>query len=355
MSKCPVCNNDKGSADVCPFCNWKTFPAFANKETESLYMAALLKAQQKWVENKESINELDQKPIDNHLHGENGFVVPANSYTLDWGTNHPGHIVYLIDFSGSMNNDYKIKMVENTFNELSKYLISACSDDDDNDDGELKVKDRLSIKIIGYNNDIHVLFDGSIKELNTILKSQSSSSIPIFEKLGHKVDPRGKTYTEKAFKAAKEDIENWIKLQREKRKSQPAPVVIHITDGYPEEVDPNYPDEDLPENETIAKALRAAEEIKNIKVRDGNALLFNIHITGNKNAKPLTFPTMSPDDTRRKFLFEASSIVPMSYRLRAPKDLVLEPNSRFMASNESDESKIIRLIQFGSSPARGDI
>lgn len=347
--KCPLCEKEKGSAQKCPHCNWKTYEGFPNEAVKKAYDTALKEAREKRK------LELQPTPLPLKEVETPYSSSDTNTYTLDWGTNHPGHIVYLIDFSGSMNNDYKIKMVENTFNELSKYLISACSDDDDNDDGKLKVKDRLSIKIIGYNNDIHVLFDGSIKELNTILKSQSSSSIPIFEKLGHKVDPRGKTYTEKAFKAAKEDIENWIKLQREKRKSQPAPVVIHITDGYPEEVNPNYPDEDLPENETIAKALRAAEEIKNIKVRDGNALLFNIHITGNKNAKPLTFPTMSPDDTRRKFLFEASSIVPMSYRLRAPKDLVLEPNSRFMASNESDESKIIRLIQFGSSPARGDL
>lgn len=303
---------------------------------------------------------LNPQPIPPEEEDETPFVsiesdnsANVGQYTLDWGRNHPGHIVYLIDFSGSMKIGNKMKMVENAFKELSQYLFSQCIEKVETDDGDIVElrKNRISIKILGYNDSVKTLFEGSVLELNDKL-SAGNRNDSIFKKLGCEMPTGIWTNTEKAFIAAKEDIENWIEQQEGKCIQQPAPVVIHITDGLPEEVDPMDSKIKIQASKTIRKTLEAADDIKKISVRDGNALLFNIHITGNKKEETLSFPKVSPpeSDIRRKFLFDASSVIPKSYLKRAPKDLKIEEGCRFMVSNESDETKLVELIKFGSMP-----
>ena len=81
------------------------------------------------------------------------------------------------------------------------------------------------------------------------------------------------------------------------------PVVLHLTDGESTDGDPR---EDM---RAITSQLSS----------DGNALLFNVHISSNPNAKPTTFPdtpTGLPDQYAQ-LLFETASPLTSSMRTAA--------------------------------------
>lgn len=255
------------------------------------------------------------------------------AYSLAWGSNHPGHLIYLVDLSWSMASDNKIDDVINVIENVSDYLVGMCEDF-----GNLK--DRFSIHIIGYGDDVKTLFKGSVLELDRKLEETMGKGKPIFDK-AKEAKPYGLTYTAKAFRAALDDIKQWINQQNSLNIPIPVPVVIHITDGHPEEIGKS-------EAESMKDALGIANEIKNIKVPDGNALIFNIHIDGVKTCDAVRFPATPPSDERRRFLYEASSTMPSIFVTRAAKFGAGE-GCRFMVAHESDKKMLARLIAFGSS------
>lgn len=255
------------------------------------------------------------------------------AYSLAWGSNHPGHLIYLVDLSWSMASDNKIDDVIEVIENVSDYLVGMCEDF-----GNLK--DRFSIHIMGYGDSVKTLFKGSVLELDRKLEETMGKGLPIFDK-EKEAKPYGMTHTAKAFRAALEDIKQWINQQNSQNIPIPVPVVIHITDGQPEEIGRTRA-------EAMKDALDVANEIKNIKVPDGNALIFNIHIEGVKTKETMRFPVSSPSDEHRKFLYEASSIMPSIFITRATK-FGAEEGCRFMVANESDKKMLARLIAFGSS------
>lgn len=254
------------------------------------------------------------------------------AYNLAWGSNHPGHLVYLIDLSGSMAKDNKIDDVIDTIAQVSEYLIGMCED-------LSTIKNRFSITILGYNSEIVTLFKGSVIDLDK--KLDETDGHPMFDK-ENEAKPQWQTYTANGFRAVAEDIRQWIVQQQSKNIQIPAPIVIHITDGYPYE---HERDEDAARKD----ALKVAEEIKQIAVPDGNTLLFNIHIDKG-DVQTLTFPNTRPDDIRRQFLFDASSIMSDLFITRAKGfELPAKEGARFMVSNEKDKNVLAKLIAFGSS------
>lgn len=255
------------------------------------------------------------------------------AYNLAWGRNHPGHLVYLIDLSGSMAWNNKIDDVIDVIADVSDYLIAMCEDFG-------KLKDRFSITILGYNSDIVTLFKGSVIELDKKLEEANGS--PIFNK-NKEAKPEGLTHTAMAFKAAADDVQAWISKQNHENIPTPVPIVIHITDGRPEEIGRE-------DSEAMEEALIAAKKLKNIAVPDGNTLVFNIHIDGKSNTQAMRFPSVEPSDFQRKFLYEASSVMPALFSDRAKVfGFNATANSRFMVSNESEKHILARLIAFGSS------
>ncbi len=63
-------------------------------------------------------------------------------YELQWGTDKPGHIVFLIDLSGSMDDkiDYVIESVQKTCQNILTRCVSGTS-----------IKERVCISAYGYN------------------------------------------------------------------------------------------------------------------------------------------------------------------------------------------------------------
>jgi uncharacterized protein YegL len=260
------------------------------------------------------------------------------AYELKWGSKHPGHLVYLLDLSESMSRNGKIDYLLEAVKTTSEFLIEKSTQ------GSV-LKDRFSISIIGYNTDVYTLFKGSVTELDAFLDKvydQGGEDAPIFDKTTEAI-PRWQTYTAKAFRAVVDDIREWMNNQQRKDMPMPAPMIIHVTDGFPYE-------SERPQTEAREDALRAAEEIKQISLPDGNPLLFNIHIEDG-NASEILFPTQAPDDAGQQFLFNSSSVMPDSFA-KIGRDLFKFPSQqgcRYMASNVKDKVKLVQLITFGST------
>ncbi|MDR1809635.1 MAG: hypothetical protein LBR34_04430, partial [Prevotella sp.] len=87
-----------------------------------------------------------------------------------WSSATPGHIVLMLDQSGSMSNSYgatglsKAAFAAQTLNNLIYELIIA------NSSGQT-VKNRVFITIIGYSGDAKEIQSGSLEDFyNTILR-----------------------------------------------------------------------------------------------------------------------------------------------------------------------------------------
>lgn len=256
------------------------------------------------------------------------------AYTLPWGSTHPGLLVYLVDLSGSMEWDGKIERVSKAVWRAVDFLTAQCLDG-------LGYKNRFHLEVIGYNQYTYNLFSGDINEINAYLDAHQNEQ---FIDINGNGKPQGLTHMAQAFDRAAEIVNEWIKKQNSKDIPVPAPIVINITDGYPEE-------SGLNEEQARNKALQSAKALKNIAVPDGNVLLFNFHIDGKPGEEPeLLLPSTRPSDVRKAFLFDATSelndeFVNEAQRARLPA----VSGSRFMVSNISDERLLVRLVAFGSS------
>lgn len=256
------------------------------------------------------------------------------AYELAWGSKHPGLLIYLVDLSGSMAWDDKIRRVSNVIWNVVDCLSANCQDGG-------RYKQRYYLKVIGYNQYTYDLFSGGVDDINKWLDEHVDEQFINIEKEGK---PQGLTHMSIAFEKAADEIRNWIAKQKTKGILVPAPIVINITDGYPEE-------KGLTEQESRDKALLAANALKAISVDDGNVLLFNIHIDGIVGKEEgLMFPVVRPSDQRKGFLFEASSEMTSTFVLSAQRqNLPATTGSRFMVSNISDVRVLARLVVFGST------
>ena len=152
------------------------------------------------------------------------------------------------------------------------------------------------------------------------------------------------------MRAAARDINAWIEKQKKDEIKIPAPLVVHVTDGYPYEGDKTS-------DSAFTNALTAARELTAIKTPDGHVRLFNIHIE--PNMPSYTFPTSRPNGTGdvekvMKFLFDSASEVDEGAKKNA--EILLNPGvvktgSKFMVSNISGKGLLSKLIRFGSTPS----
>ncbi len=265
------------------------------------------------------------------------------SYNLHWNPKHPGHIVYLIDLSGSMAREINgRRMVDIVINDVIKALFRALRNEILNEDDIL---DMFSITVIGYHSDVIKLMDTySAVQFNRFMKDSLKRGHLFNTGIGGDAEPKWQTYMGDAFEAASTDIKNWIDTQGKKGLATPAPVVINITDGDPYEGN----------SFAYEKALAAANRLKNIRTPDGNTLLFNIHFSPDSNATRVVLPSTPPQARSARFLYEASSIIPPSLVESAKmvsdwQGSVITSTSKAMVSNEKNTDSLLRFIQWGTS------
>ena len=260
-------------------------------------------------------------------------------YQLGWSKNHPGHVVYLLDLSGSMENNGKIDRLITAVHDVVIDLIQDSSPSG-------IIEDNMTLTIIGYNSVVKTLVDNCT--LSQLFNKMVNNGNKLLDKnAGAK--PQWQTFTAAGLREVAKEIRAWMDKQQKANKAQPAPLVVHVTDGYP------YEGEGKDES-SFVNALQAAEELKGIRTDDGNVRLFNIHIE--PGMPTYTFPVSRPSGTNSqekvmKFLFDSASVVDEGTKRNA--DLFLDPGmvkagSRFMVSNVSGKGLLSKLIQFGSTP-----
>jgi len=136
----------------------------------------------------------------------------------------------------------------------------------------------------------------------------------------------------KAFGHAVSFLKSWT---AEHPKAFP-PVVINITDGESTDGDPSV----------------LADEVKQVATSDGQALLFNLHVSSVTNL-PIEFPeseTGLPDQFARS-LFRMSSILPIHIRDQARNEgYSVTEQSRGFAFN-ADLVSVIKFLDIGTRPS----
>lgn len=259
------------------------------------------------------------------------------------GTSNPGCIVILIDQSYSMSESFsdggtKAERATQAVNRVIEEIVIACRS------GET-IRDRCHISVIGYGNRVHRLVDGMItkivsslievKKIKKLIPDGAGDTIEIDSEIPIWIEPEADNGTpmHTAFEQAAEIVENWIS---DKPNGFP-PIVINITDG-----EASHPD----------LTADNARRIMNLQTTDGVALVFNLHITDNKN------PIILPNDKRQladldgrvfaEFLFDISSPLPQPlFALAKERRFSPEPEARCFGYN-ADEALMIQLLQFGS-------
>ena len=274
---------------------------------------------------------------------------------MQWSSATPGLLVILLDQSGSMIDGYdgkdsKTQFASKAVNRVINTIIQK------NFDGE-SPKNRCFISVIGYDNNVHELCSGYLKDLDAkplrideVIKKQSDGAGGVVEipyKMPVWVEPitkDGATNMKGAFEMAKALVEKWVA----DKPGHPAPVIINISDGVP-----YYDNKEV--DDCMEETTNVVKEIMSVDSGDGGVLVFNALIS--ESGERMVFPA-SIEDCRTpvaRFIFNISSEVPEAYAGAAAKnELPLQKGSRGCIF-EADGVQLISLIDFGSSKGLGDI
>lgn len=277
--------------------------------------------------------------------------------TVQWSSNTPGYLIFLIDQSGSMAEDYaegksKAEFTALVINRTINEIINTNLAGD-------KVKNRVFISLIGYGgkggNSVENIRSDYLSEfannplrIEKIKKKVSDGAgglLEIEEDLPVFIEPlaKGLTPMGEALRFAKQLIEAW----KNKNPNNPAPVIINVTDGSP------YEGSNL--NEEPQKTIRIAKEIMGIDTNDGHPLIFNVHI-GNSGKEVMFAENINElQEEQAKLLFEISSVIPESYKAAALKhEFKVKDQSRGFIAN-AKPLDLIKFINFGSSGGSSDL
>lgn len=243
------------------------------------------------------------------------------AYSKYWSTLHPGCMIILLDQSTSMRRKFggtqigagkkKCEMVATVLNNLIHELIKANTVGTD-------VKSRAEIAVLGYgrNGKVHNALGGVLKnkefvglnELNDhplrveictrkeVSDDGEIIEVPTYFPIWVEPIAEGTTPMCAALRKAKQLAEKWARTHPENY----PPVIINVTDGGSTDGDPT----------TIVRKLSL------VHTNDGQALLFNCHITDN-NLSGIAFPdnvTAVPRDKQARLLFSLSSVIPDTAR-----------------------------------------
>lgn len=286
-------------------------------------------------------------------------------YQSQWGSTHPGCVIILIDQSGSMSDAFgggqvgagtkKCDWAATAVNGLLRDLVKM------NTTGST-IKGRIDIAILGYEgSSVRSALGGplagkdflTLQEINdnplridaTTKKEVDGTGqvieIPVFVPVWVEPIAGGGTPMVQALQRAKDLAEKWVREFPSKYPSAPQPpyppTIINVTDGAATDGDITGP----------------ARDIARISTADGNALLYNCHIT-NISAAPVAFPTSAgqlPADPTNlaSLLFSVSSEIPDSARknLEDATGTKLNPGARGMIFN-GDAVSIPTLFKVGT-------
>jgi len=232
------------------------------------------------------------------------------SYTKEINRNNPTCFLFVIDQSGSMDEEMaggrvKSEFVADVLNKTIAETIVRCTKADG-------VRDYFDIGVIGYGGDrVGSVFGGALSgrtllpisdiESNPLRVDERDEDVDSDDELLDRQQVKfpvwidahhdGGTPMREAMATVGEIVAKWC----DEHPSSYPPTVVHVTDGQSTDGDP----EDV------------ADAIKGISTNDGEALLFNLHVD-TESGDEILFPSSEDDlpDEYGKMLFRMSSKFP---------------------------------------------
>ena len=298
--------------------------------------------------------------------GNFGFTIPSQSaqmqtktaYTAQITRNTPTAFIFLIDQSVSMRKTTTLygeempmaeavaRIVNHQLNELVLRCIKGS-----------ETRDYYDIAIIGYGEKAYSGWKGEL-EGRDFVKPSELKEHP-YKKITTKKETRTRkgvkvveveevqwieaeatkswTRVHHAFEKAKGLLDEWMEKHHDK--DCYPPTIINITDGEFNGATKEY-------------VLQQANELKSMFTNDGNVILFNIHISADKDVS-VTCPASKDEvsfSSLATTMYEMSSLLPMRYSDRIA-DLRGDgtPNNRYTAmSINADMSTLIQLMDIGT-------
>lgn len=274
-------------------------------------------------------------------------------YGAEINREQPGLFIFLVDQSKSMDDRWGLdpnktlsQGTADVLNRLLHDLIIRSTKADG-------VRAYFDIAVIGYGGDVNSGFSTiALNELPTSLDKIANTRM---EKRIQKVedgtgglvdvevnipvwlDPiaNGPTPMCKALSFAGNMLETWVPNHQ----GSFPPILVNITDGKPTDGNP----------EPIA------EKIRNLRTNDGNALLFNIHISSSR-AAPVLYPStedLVPDEG--KSLFRMSSVLPeVVIEQASGQNFSIDNSAKGFAFN-ADLVTLITFLDIGTRGVREKI
>lgn len=273
-------------------------------------------------------------------------------YNAEISRNSPSCFLFLIDQSGSMSDPFgagessrtKADGVADAINRFLYDLSIKCARSEG-------VRDFYHVGVIGYGTHVGPAFSGSLSGRELVPISEIADNPARIEERIKKVDDgagglvsqtvkfpiwfdslaNGGTPMCQALNQAQNIISGWL----EQHPSCFPPIIINITDGESSDGDPT----------------EAAERIKNLISNDGNALLFNLHLSSNR-AVPVEFPDSETglSDEYSQLLFRISSSLPYYMRSVAQQEGIrVSEGTRGFVFNARMDS-VIQFLDIGTRP-----
>ncbi len=270
-------------------------------------------------------------------------------YSAEISRAQPTCFVFIVDQSGSMNDQIggevaqrKAQVVSDAMNRLLYELTLKCAKEEG-------VRDYFHVAVIGYGHSVGSAYAGTLAGRDMVPLSEIANSPARLEERTKKVpdgagglveqsvkfpvwlDPvaNGGTPMTEALGKAQRLVSEWV----DQHPSCFPPVVLHLTDGESTDGDPS----------------QAAQSIMSLLSTDGNALLFNLHVSS-AGGTPATFPdtdTQLPDQFSR-LLFSISSSLPehMKTYARAHEISTSEGTRGFVYN--ADVSSLVQFLDIGT-------
>ena len=256
-------------------------------------------------------------------------------------TDSPSFIGLGIDVSGSTAHDNIFDLILRALYRILDTLVIRNTVMD-------SVKDRVMVSIVAFNSNVYPVFQGFLSDLDEFLTNYDGDN---FLRDRPEITPRGLTHMGDAISTLADQAQQFAESQRRKGASVPQPVIMIISDGYPEERNRN-------DEQARAHVSEEARRAMAIEGDDGNLLLFNIHFNPGSTRPELVMPASETgiNDEDVRFLYSISSTIPddwIAYAVAQGFSTAVS-GSHGMISNARDESQLLRFLQFGTltAPAR---